>query len=119
MRTVGARVDLKLVLGEKVDLFGPQVPVDLRPQRHAVQPKIGVEHQVNDRRAVRAIAIEGLQVLRLVPGFARAAVIEDQFVAVYNWPLGAALAMLLLIIVMAALVFYLRAVNGEEGKRRG
>ncbi|PWE29166.1 ABC transporter permease [Pararhodobacter marinus] len=36
-----------------------------------------------------------------------------------NWPLGAALAMLLLIIVMAALVFYLRAVNGEEGKRRG
>ena len=36
-----------------------------------------------------------------------------------NWPLGAALAMVLLIIVMAALVFYLRAVNGEEGKRRG
>ena len=36
-----------------------------------------------------------------------------------NWPLGAALSMLLLIVVMAALVFYLRAVNSEEGKRRG
>ena len=37
-----------------------------------------------------------------------------------NWPLGAALSMLLLIVVMAALVFYLRAVNSSgEGKRRG
>ena len=34
---------------------------------------------MNDRRAVRAIAIGVLQVLRLVPGFARAAVIENQF----------------------------------------
>ena len=36
-----------------------------------------------------------------------------------NWPLGAALSLLLLIVVMVALVFYLRAVSGEEGKRRG
>ena len=36
-----------------------------------------------------------------------------------NWPLGAALSMLLLVVVMAALVFYLRAVNSEEGKRNG
>ncbi len=34
-----------------------------------------------------------------------------------NWPLGAALAMLLLVIVVAALVFYLRWVNRDEGKR--
>jgi spermidine/putrescine transport system permease protein len=35
-----------------------------------------------------------------------------------NWPLGAALAMPLLIIVVAALVFYLRALNRmEEGRR--
>ena len=36
-----------------------------------------------------------------------------------NWPLGAALAMLLLILVVVALVFYLRAVNREEGPRHG
>jgi len=35
-----------------------------------------------------------------------------------NWPLGAALAMLLLIIVVAALVFYLRALSRMEGPRR-
>ena len=33
-----------------------------------------------------------------------------------NWPLGAALAMLLLVIVVAALVFYLRWANREEGR---
>ena len=37
-----------------------------------------------------------------------------------NWPLGAALAMLLLILVTVALVFYLRAVNTDgEGRRHG
>ncbi len=36
-----------------------------------------------------------------------------------NWPLGAALSMLLLIIVTAALVIYLRALNRMEGPRRG
>ncbi|MFN4099066.1 MAG: ABC transporter permease [Pararhodobacter sp.] len=36
-----------------------------------------------------------------------------------NWPLGAALAMLLLVIVLTALVFYLRAVNRAEGRRHG
>jgi len=36
-----------------------------------------------------------------------------------NWPLGAALSLLLLIVVMVALVFYLRAVSGAEGKRHG
>jgi len=35
-----------------------------------------------------------------------------------NWPLGAALAMLLLVIVVAALVFYLRALNRMEDARR-
>lgn len=35
-----------------------------------------------------------------------------------NWPLGAALAMLLLIIVVGALVFYLRALGRMEGNRR-
>jgi len=34
-----------------------------------------------------------------------------------NWPLGAALALVLLIIVVGALVFYLRWVNREEGAR--
>ena len=36
-----------------------------------------------------------------------------------NWPLGAALSLLLLIAVTVALVFYLRAVSTEEGQRRG
>ena len=36
-----------------------------------------------------------------------------------NWPLGAALSMLLLILVTAALIVYLRAVNREEGRRHG
>ena len=35
-----------------------------------------------------------------------------------NWPLGAALAMLMLIVVVAALVFYLRALSRMEGDRR-
>lgn len=36
-----------------------------------------------------------------------------------NWPLGAALAMLLLIVVVAALIVYLRAVERDRGARRG
>ncbi|MCX7645663.1 MAG: ABC transporter permease [Rhodobacteraceae bacterium] len=36
-----------------------------------------------------------------------------------NWPLGAALSMLLLIVVVAALVIYLRAVGQDRGPRRG
>ncbi|MEZ5753017.1 MAG: ABC transporter permease [Paracoccaceae bacterium] len=36
-----------------------------------------------------------------------------------NWPLGAALAMVLLIIVTIALVFYLRAVDREGGRPNG
>jgi spermidine/putrescine transport system permease protein len=36
-----------------------------------------------------------------------------------NWPLGAALAMVLLIITITALVLYLRAVNRQEGRRDG
>ncbi|WP_127104948.1 ABC transporter permease [Pararhodobacter zhoushanensis] len=36
-----------------------------------------------------------------------------------NWPLGAALSMLLLIIVMIALIAYLRTVNRDDGGRRG
>ncbi len=35
-----------------------------------------------------------------------------------NWPLGAALAMLMLIVVVGALVFYLRALNRMEAARR-
>jgi spermidine/putrescine transport system permease protein len=42
-----------------------------------------------------------------------------QFGQGQNWPLGAALSMLLLIIVVGALVFYLRVVNRDEGVRRG
>lgn len=42
-----------------------------------------------------------------------------QFGQGQNWPLGAALSMLLLIIVVGALVFYLRVVNREEDPRRG
>ncbi|MCB1407552.1 MAG: ABC transporter permease [Rhodobacteraceae bacterium] len=42
-----------------------------------------------------------------------------QFGQGQNWPLGAALSMLLLIIVVGALVFYLRVVNREEDTRRG
>jgi spermidine/putrescine transport system permease protein len=40
--------------------------------------------------------------------------IELQFGQGRNWPLGAALSFLLLIIVTVALVFYTRAVNGEK-----
>lgn len=43
--------------------------------------------------------------------------IELQFGQGRNWPLGAALSMTLLIVVMVALLFYVRAANGE--KRNG
>ena len=36
-----------------------------------------------------------------------------------NWPLGAALSLLLLVVVTVALVFYLRAVNKDEEPRHG
>ncbi|MFN3663556.1 ABC transporter permease [Yoonia sp.] len=36
-----------------------------------------------------------------------------------NWPLGSALAMLLLVVVLAALVFYLRVTSRETGGRDG
>jgi len=36
-----------------------------------------------------------------------------------NWPLGAALSVLLLVVVTVALVFYLRAVNKDEEPRHG
>ena len=36
-----------------------------------------------------------------------------------NWPLGAALAMLLLVVVVTALVFYLRVTSRETGERHG
>ena len=40
--------------------------------------------------------------------------IELQFLAGKNWPLGAALSMTLLVIVTIALLFYVRAANGEK-----
>ena len=40
--------------------------------------------------------------------------IELQFGQGRNWPLGAAISMLLLIIVSIALLFYVRAINGEK-----
>ncbi len=40
--------------------------------------------------------------------------IELQFGQGRNWPLGAAISILLLIIVSVALVFYVRAINGEN-----
>ena len=40
--------------------------------------------------------------------------IELQFGQGRNWPLGAAISMLLLIIVTIALLFYVRAINGEK-----
>ncbi|SDE47284.1 ABC transporter permease [Rhodobacter capsulatus] len=43
--------------------------------------------------------------------------IELQFGQGRNWPLGAALSIVLLVIVMAALLVYVRAINGE--KRHG
>ncbi|WP_444460132.1 ABC transporter permease [Rhodobacter capsulatus] len=43
--------------------------------------------------------------------------IELQFGQGRNWPLGAALSIVLLVIVMAALLIYVRAINGE--KRHG
>jgi spermidine/putrescine transport system permease protein len=46
--------------------------------------------------------------------------IELQFGQGRNWPLGAALSMLLLVIVTVALLFYVRAVNrGASGDRHG
>ena len=40
--------------------------------------------------------------------------IELQFGQGKNWPLGAAISMLLLIVVTIALVYYTRAVSGEK-----
>ena len=45
--------------------------------------------------------------------------IDLQFGQGRNWPLGAALAITLLVIVVAALLFYLRTLNREEGTRHG
>jgi len=45
--------------------------------------------------------------------------IELQFGQGRNWPLGAALALALLVIVLVALVFYLRTIGGDEEKRHG
>ena len=42
-----------------------------------------------------------------------------QFGQGQNWPLGAALSMLLLIVVVGALIYYLRVVNQDGGQRRG
>ena len=43
--------------------------------------------------------------------------IELQFGAGRNWPLGAALSLTLLAIVMVALIFYVRAVGRQEAGR--
>ena len=45
--------------------------------------------------------------------------IELQFGQGRNWPLGAALALTLLVIVLVALVFYLRTIGGDEEKKHG
>lgn len=45
--------------------------------------------------------------------------IELQFGQGRNWPLGTALAIVLLVIVLAALVVYLRTIGGETERRRG
>lgn len=42
-----------------------------------------------------------------------------QFGQGQNWPLGAALSVLLLVIVVGALIFYLKVVNREEAPRHG
>ena len=42
-----------------------------------------------------------------------------QFGQGQNWPLGAALSMLLLVVVVGALIYYLRVVNQDGGQRRG
>lgn len=42
-----------------------------------------------------------------------------QFGQGQNWPVGAALSVLLLVIVVGALIFYLKVVNREEGPRHG
>lgn len=45
--------------------------------------------------------------------------IELQFGQGRNWPLGAALALALLVIVAIALIVYIRATSQEEGRRHG
>lgn len=45
--------------------------------------------------------------------------IELQFGQGRNWPLGSALALTLLVIVVAALLVYIRATSREEGRRHG
>jgi spermidine/putrescine transport system permease protein len=45
--------------------------------------------------------------------------IELQFGQGRNWPLGSALALTLLVIVVAALMVYIRATSREEGQRHG
>jgi spermidine/putrescine transport system permease protein len=45
--------------------------------------------------------------------------IELQFGQGRNWPLGSALALVLLLIVLAALILYLRTVGAEREVRRG
>ncbi len=45
--------------------------------------------------------------------------IELQFGQGRNWPLGTALAIVLLVIVLAALVVYLRTIGAEAERRRG
>ena len=42
--------------------------------------------------------------------------IELQFGQGRNWPLGAALSMMLLIVVTAALLVYVRAMTADEGR---
>jgi spermidine/putrescine transport system permease protein len=45
--------------------------------------------------------------------------IELQFGQGRNWPLGAALALTLLVIVLVALVAYIRVINRQEAPERG
>ncbi len=45
--------------------------------------------------------------------------IELQFGQGRNWPLGAALALTLLVMVVAALIFYIRSTTRDEGQRHG
>jgi spermidine/putrescine transport system permease protein len=45
--------------------------------------------------------------------------IELQFGQGRNWPLGAALALTLLVIVVTALLFYVRTVMRDTGERHG
>ena len=45
--------------------------------------------------------------------------IELQFLQGRNWPLGAALSVALLLIVMAALLVYVRAANRDRSQGHG